>query len=145
MDLCCCYCFGCCLNKVKCLQVLRSHPARTLLSLSKLILFFFFWRFSGLPLKRLLGLDSLLLLLLTSLRFSVVIAVVVIGVGAVYCRPCRIYGFLTKREVKIAAYWISSFSVSVHQHAKKGRGHYPAILTEPAKIAAKIAPSFSLG
>ena len=45
---------------------------------------------------------------------------------------------LTKREVKMAGYWPSSFfcvfidrdEVEVHKNAKKERGQYPAILTE---------------
>ena len=48
------------------------------------------------------------------------------------------YGLLTKCEVKMAAYWPSSFfacfmdrdEVEVHKLAKKERGQYPAILTE---------------
>jgi len=52
----------------------------------------------------------------------------------------RIYGLLTKREVKMAGYWPSSFfgvfmdrdGVEVHKHTKKERGQYPAILTEQA-------------
>ena len=51
-------------------------------------------------------------------------------------RACGIYGLLTKREVKMAGYWPSSFfaglCVEVHKHAKKERGQYPAILTEQA-------------
>ena len=50
------------------------------------------------------------------------------------------YGLLTKREVKMAGYWPSSFfcvfmdrdEVEVHKHAKQERGQYPAILTEQA-------------
>ena len=50
------------------------------------------------------------------------------------------YGLLTKREVKMAGYWPSSFfcvfmdrdEVEVHKHAKKEQGQYPAILTEQA-------------
>ena len=52
------------------------------------------------------------------------------------------YGLLTKREVKMAGYWPSSFfcvfmdrdKVEVHKHAKKERGQYPAILTEQALV-----------
>ena len=58
-------------------------------------------------------------------------------------RSSRIYGLLTKREVKMAGYWPSSFfvclwtetnrdEVEVHKHAKKERGQYSAILTEQA-------------
>ena len=48
------------------------------------------------------------------------------------------YGLLTKCEVKMAGYWPSFCvfmdlnSVSIHKHAKKERGQYPAILTEQA-------------
>ena len=50
------------------------------------------------------------------------------------------YGLLTKRVVKMAGYWPSSFfgvfmdrdEVEVHKHAKKERGQYPAILTGQA-------------
>ena len=51
------------------------------------------------------------------------------------------YALLSKREVKIAGYWPSSFffcvlmdrdKVEVHENAKKERGQYPAILTEQA-------------
>ena len=52
----------------------------------------------------------------------------------------NIYPLLTKREVKMAGYWPSSFfgvfmdrdEVEVHKNAKKERGQYPAILTEQA-------------
>ena len=47
----------------------------------------------------------------------------------------KLYALLTKREVKIAGYWLSSFFaflVEVHKNAKKERGQYPAILTEQA-------------
>ena len=48
------------------------------------------------------------------------------------------YILLTKREVKIAGNWPSSLfyvfmdshEVKVHKNAKRGRGQYPAILTE---------------
>ena len=47
---------------------------------------------------------------------------------------------LTKREVKMAGYWLSSLfaffldrdEVEVHKYAKRERGQYPAILTELA-------------
>ena len=49
------------------------------------------------------------------------------------------YGLLTKREVKMAGYWPSSFfafmdrdEVEAHKFAKKERGQYPAFLTEQA-------------
>ena len=49
----------------------------------------------------------------------------------------RMYGLLTKCEVKMAGYWPSFFcvfidrdEVKVHKLAKKERGQYPAILTE---------------
>ena len=46
------------------------------------------------------------------------------------------YALLTKREVKMAGYWPSSFfcvfmdrdEVEVHKNAKKERGKYPATL-----------------
>ena len=50
----------------------------------------------------------------------------------------NIYGLLTKCEVKMAGYWPSSSfaflfdTVSVHKHAKKELGQYPAILTAQA-------------
>ena len=44
--------------------------------------------------------------------------------------PMNKYALLTKREVKMAGYWTSSFFVEVHKNAKKERGQYPAILTE---------------
>ena len=49
------------------------------------------------------------------------------------------YIILTKREVKMAGYWLFSFcvfmdrdEVEVHENAKRERGQYPAILTELA-------------
>ena len=74
----------------------------------------------------------------------------------------NIYALLTKREVKMAGYWPSSFfcvcfyrptedEVEVHKNAKKERGQYPAILTEQAwsikdllyMYGQKITPSSS--
>ena len=57
------------------------------------------------------------------------------GVGV-----CK-YGLLAKLEVKMAEYWPSFFFACLwveagapgrdqHKHAKKERGHYPAILTD---------------
>ena len=62
------------------------------------------------------------------------------------------YGLLTKREVKMAGYWLSSFfcvfmdrdEVEVHKHAKKERGQYPAILTEQAWSIKDLLDEFSL-
>ena len=59
--------------------------------------------------------------------------------------PCDKYGLLTKREVKMAGYWPSSFfslfmdrdEVEVHKHAKKERGQYSAILKEQASSVNK--------
>ena len=50
----------------------------------------------------------------------------------------NMYGLLTKCEVKMAGYWLSSFfgvfidrdAVEVNKLAIKERGQYPAILTE---------------
>ena len=41
-----------------------------------------------------------------------------------------LYALLTKREVKMAGYWPSSFFF--RKNAKNERGQYPAILTEQA-------------
>ena len=52
--------------------------------------------------------------------------------------PCCMYGLLTKCEVRMAGKWPSSFSACLWTETKsrsintqtKGRGQYPAILTE---------------
>ena len=62
-----------------------------------------------------------------------------------------IYALLTKREVKMAGYWLSSFfcvfmdrdEVEVHKNAKKERGQYPAILTEQAWSIKDLLYGFS--
>ena len=67
-----------------------------------------------------------------------------------------IYALLTKREVKMAGNWSSSFfasldrdEVEVHKDAKRERGQYPAILTERAWSTKdllhghKVTPSIS--
>ena len=56
-------------------------------------------------------------------------------------RMSNIYGLLTKREVKMAEYWPSSF---LRVYGKE-RGQYPAILTEQAWSVKDLLYGFYFG
>ena len=65
-------------------------------------------------------------------------AIYYVTITTVISSRVKMYGLLTKCEVKMAGYWPSSFfcvfldrdEVEVHKLAKKERGQYPDILTE---------------